>query len=204
MNWFVIQVFSVVMVCLFWIMLAGRILVMRSKNVQVLAQHPKVKLKCLLFHAGMLGLLGTWSGYLVVLTLDPSDVLIFRLWWDAVQWGGITLVGMTAVVVSLILIWVANFTMGNSWRIGVDDGKPGDLVTRGIFKYSRNPIYLGLDVIMIAGFLLQPNLFFALYALVVGFVVHFQIRVEEQHLRATYGQQYLQYCERTPRYFRII
>jgi protein-S-isoprenylcysteine O-methyltransferase Ste14 len=89
--------------------------------------------------------------------------------------------------------------------MGIDDKSPGALVTRGVFRLSRNPIFLGLDVAAVSGFLVHPNAFFLTCAvcLVVGIHLHI-VYHEERHLERTYENAYVRYRERTPRYLLFL
>ncbi len=201
MDLILIQGFSLLLVSLFWTMLIFRILKMRAKNIQVLALHPKKRLKSVLGLGSFLGILGFWSTTFLVLAFVPVENLLFHAWWDNRQLEAITWIGVGLAVASQVIIWDAIITMGKSWRIGIDETKPGDLVTQGIFKFSRNPIFLGLDMVMVAAFLVQPDLFFGIFAIATVILIHFQIRAEEKHLDGIYGSKYHEYMNRTPRYF---
>ena len=64
--------------------------------------------------------------------------------YDYLKYIGWGLLGL-----SLILVWVAQSQMANSWRIGIDEKNKTELITNGLFSISRNPIFLG---VMIANF----------------------------------------------------
>ena len=64
----------------------------------------------------------------------------------------------------------------------------------GIFRFSRNPIFLGMMTTLIGLFLIIPNSL-TLLILVLGIVlIQIQVRLEEEYLRAIHGEQYLEYC----------
>lgn len=75
------------------------------------------------------------------------------------------------------------------------------LVTDGIFTYTRNPMYLGMALILIAWaiFLSSPWLI-AGPMVFVSFIGRFQIRPEEAVLLAKFGQQYTSYSLRVRRW----
>ena len=76
------------------------------------------------------------------------------------------------------------------------------LVTDGPFRYRRNPIYMG-DVLILLGLAqLTLNIWFAILAPVFALAVHqLAILPEERHLEERFGQAYLDYKERTRRWF---
>ncbi len=80
-------------------------------------------------------------------------------------------------------------------------GRPGQLVTDGPFRYTRNPVYLALACILLgmavwlgslAAFLVVPAF---VWAITAGF-----IRREEAALSAIFGAAYSEYCRRVRRW----
>ena len=75
------------------------------------------------------------------------------------------------------------------------------VVTNGIYGFTRNPMYLGLALILLglAVFLASP---WALLGPVgfVAFITRFQIRPEERALQAHFGAAYTAYCARVRRW----
>jgi protein-S-isoprenylcysteine O-methyltransferase Ste14 len=70
------------------------------------------------------------------------------------------------------------------------------LVTSGIFNYSRNPMYLGMALILI-GLSLKFNLIggFVFTAFFMLFITYFQIRPEEKAMHEIFGEEFLNYKE---------
>lgn len=111
-------------------------------------------------------------------------------WLDiaAVKWAGLVL-----LAVSLIWTAIAQSQMGNSWRIGVDKENHTDLVRKGLFTVSRNPIFVGMRVSLLGVFLIIPNAL-TLLALGLGDVLmQIQVRLEEEHLQGLHGADYEAY-----------
>jgi protein-S-isoprenylcysteine O-methyltransferase Ste14 len=52
---------------------------------------------------------------------------------------------------------MAQFQMKDSWRIGIDDQMKTELVTNGLFQFSRNPVFLGMTASLIGFFLAFPT-----------------------------------------------
>lgn len=94
----------------------------------------------------------------------------------------------------------AQLDMGASWRVGVDHAARPGLITGGLYRYSRNPIYLAL-FIALAGFALLLPTWVSLLALVATLIgVSRQVREEEAYLRRTYGAEYERYAEQVGRF----
>jgi protein-S-isoprenylcysteine O-methyltransferase Ste14 len=113
----------------------------------------------------------------------------------------VAVVGDVLAVAGIVLCVVAQFAMGDSWRIGVDTSAQTALVTAGIFGRVRNPIFSAM-VLATAGFaLLLPNAwaFGAFAALLVG--LELQVRyVEEPYLLTVHGDAYVRYTARAGRF----
>ena len=101
--------------------------------------------------------------------------------------------GVALLLLSLLWTVLAQAQMGKSWRIGIDQQHPTSLVRRGVFAVSRNPIFLGMMLTLLGLFLVVPNAL-TLLALVVGvLLIQIQVRLEEEFLANTHGEEYEQY-----------
>jgi protein-S-isoprenylcysteine O-methyltransferase Ste14 len=78
---------------------------------------------------------------------------------------------------------------------------PKELVTTGLYRYVRNPIYVGVLTIIIGHFLWFKTLWMLAYAVVVFLVFHmFVILYEEPTLKKKFGAEYEKYCKAVPRW----
>jgi protein-S-isoprenylcysteine O-methyltransferase Ste14 len=112
-------------------------------------------------------------------------------------------IGAALIVAGLGVFIAAYIHFGNSWRIGFDVDKPGELVTGGIFAFSRNPIYLFIDLWFIGVFLINGTVIFLIFSVLCLAHVHYQVLQEEQFLTDLYGEQYLNYRRKTGRYVSL-
>ena len=79
--------------------------------------------------------------------------------------------------------------------------KVNKLVTSGIYKYSRNPMYLGLLMIVISSSIFYLNIYSILTPLFFYLWINrFQIRREEIFLTEKFGKEYLSYKNTTRRW----
>ena len=90
--------------------------------------------------------------------------------------------------------------MKDSWRAGIPDKGKTELVTTGIYRYSRNPAFLGFDFMYIGVLLMYFNLLTAAFSLFAIITLHLQILQEEQYLIGTFGITYQKYMDRVHRY----
>ncbi len=104
-------------------------------------------------------------------------------------------------------LWAAGFGLSLAGRIGLGSsfrvGCPKEetnLRTDGIFRCSRNPIYVGLDVTFLAAALFTLNPLVLVLGAGIAAVHHRIILAEEECLRKTHGQAYAEYSRRVGRY----
>lgn len=111
----------------------------------------------------------------------------------------VQLCGILLMVFSLIWVLIAQNNMKNSWRIGIDKNEKTELITSGLFNYSRNPIFLGMTISLVGLFLITLD-FISLIFLILGYVlIQIQIRLEEEFLELTHGDLYIEYKSRVRR-----
>ena len=108
--------------------------------------------------------------------------------------------GIAIMSVALIIIVVAQGQMGQSWRIGVDYDHRTEFVAKGLFKYSRNPIFAGIMLSVVGYFLVLPNAVTLLIMMLDLALIQVQIRLEEQHLAIEHGDVYKSYCDEVRRW----
>ncbi|MGM0516157.1 MAG: methyltransferase family protein [Pseudomonadota bacterium] len=104
--------------------------------------------------------------------------------------------GLSLMIVAAWSLEKAHTTINPIWP---DHAK--HLVTSGIYRFSRNPIYVG-DALILAGmvFWFGNGLGIVVVALFVLFIDRVQIRAEESALRRLFGEGYTQYCRRVRRW----
>lgn len=105
-------------------------------------------------------------------------------------------IGMLGDLIFLLSV----LCMKDSWRAGIPDKDKTELVTSGIYRFSRNPAFLGFDMMYIGVLLMYCNLltgFFTAFAMVT---LHLQILQEEKYLAGVFGKEYREYRKRVFRY----
>jgi protein-S-isoprenylcysteine O-methyltransferase Ste14 len=76
----------------------------------------------------------------------------------------------------------------------------GTLRTGGLYRFSRNPQLLGGFLFIVGYALLWPSWPGALWAALWLVISQLMVQGEEAHLENVFGEQYREYCRRTPRY----
>ena len=143
-------------------------------------------------------------GKLFRLTLIATALIVFVFsvmyqyyeWLSPIAWMNssvLMILGIALLILALIWVLVAQLQMGDSWRIGIDEESKSALVQHGLFGVSRNPIFLGM-VVMLLGLLLLLPTAVTLTVTALGIVlIHVQVRLEEAFLTEKYGEEYRKY-----------
>jgi protein-S-isoprenylcysteine O-methyltransferase Ste14 len=110
--------------------------------------------------------------------------------------AALTIVGVFAMASARAALERANTT----WHPTTPE-RSTSLVTSGVFGLSRNPIYLGMMLVMLgfAVLLASPAALLASSAFVI-YIDRFQIEPEERTLAVILGQEYIDYCSRVRRW----
>lgn len=108
--------------------------------------------------------------------------------------AGIGVLGTAVFVLSVV-------TMGDSWRAGVSNEGKTELVTNGIYQISRNPAFLGFDLVYIGILMMFFNGVLLAASVFAILLFHLQIvNVEEEYLLEAFGEEYLRYRKKVCRY----
>lgn len=113
----------------------------------------------------------------------------------------IRIVGILLGMMGDIIFIISVLTMKESWRAGVSHEEKTDLITDGIYQISRNPAFLGFDLVYIGMCIMFFNLALIVISLLAIIMFHLQIKyVEEPFLKQEFTEQYLQYYQQVNRY----
>ena len=105
-------------------------------------------------------------------------------------------IGMIGDVIFLLSV----ICMKDSWRAGIPEGDKTELVTAGIYKFSRNPAFLGFDFMYMGVLLLYFNPLTSAFSAFAIIMLHLQILQEEKYLAGVFGEEYIEYKKRVFRY----
>jgi protein-S-isoprenylcysteine O-methyltransferase Ste14 len=108
--------------------------------------------------------------------------------------------GAAVFALSLLLFHRTHRDLGRFWSVTLEIRQTHELVTTGVYRYVRHPMYSAFFMWAIAQALLLPNWIGGLAGL-VGFGTLFAFRVgrEERMMEATFGDAYRAYAARTRR-----
>ena len=95
---------------------------------------------------------------------------------------------------------MAQLDLGASWRIGIEEGTSPGLVTTGLYRFCRNPIFLAILITLTGYTLLLPTRLSLALLLGTFLGVRQQVLVEEAYLLRSYGDSYREYARRVGRF----
>lgn len=136
--------------------------------------------------------------WLAVPTLHKVD----PLWTE----GRAILLGLIGVFVAglgAMVAFAAQMSMGSSWRVGVVGGETGDLVSGGLYRFSRNPTFVGQAALLAGVAMAVPAIPTVMAPLLFLWSASTQVRSEEAALRTAIGPDYDRYTASVPRWIGI-
>jgi protein-S-isoprenylcysteine O-methyltransferase Ste14 len=112
----------------------------------------------------------------------------------------LTKAGSIIISLGLITSTIASLTLKKSWRIGIDENEKTELISNGLYKYSRNPYFLSYDLVLIGMVfcLLSPLIILPVLITIVLF--HLMILKEEVYLENKHQENYKKYKRKVRRY----
>ena len=128
-------------------------------------------------------------GLIILGLLDWNSFVLDFLVLHVIGW-------IAFVIGTYILIWGMR-----TLSLHLSHGLKGELITNGLYKFSRNPQYLGINTAII-GYIFITNSFLTLITGVFGFILFFLTPfVEEPWLKEVLGSKYEEYLKRVRRFF---
>ena len=97
------------------------------------------------------------------------------------------------------LLYLGRLKMGDSFRLGTPK-EDTSLKTDGLFRLSRNPMYMGVYATIVASSLYTVNPVVILTGAFVVAVHHAIVLAEENHMQKVFGRKYAEYRNRVRRY----
>jgi len=161
----------------------------RSRSVTVARSH-KTALETLL-------LVFAWIGFLVPLIWIVSPAFSFA---DYSLRVGPLVAGVTCLAIGLWLLFRSHADLGTNWSVTLELRKEHRLITQGVYRTIRHPMYSALILYAIGQALVVPN-WVAGFTNLIAFTLLFALRVraEEKMMTDQFGAEYAAYSARTKR-----
>ena len=129
----------------------------------------------------------------------PAQLLSIAFGWSHLP-ANARFTGFCIGMLGDLIFLISVLCMKDSWRAGIPEEDRTELVTDGIYAFSRNPAFLGFDLQYIGVLLMFCNLLTAAFTVFAVSMLHLQILQEERYLTAAFGPEYLQYRRHVLRY----
>lgn len=195
MEWTAIT--ALILVCVFYVAYIGKQVALRVRGIRG-SRLGKGGKQGMVLTIEMLLLVATYAMAAVqlvsLLGIFPSAAL--PLWARSM--------GLACLLLADIVFCLSLLAMKDSWRAGIDLSTQTKMVTGGIYHFSRNPAFLAFDLMYIGTMLVVPNASTLAIGMACIILLHFQILHEEAFLPMVFGEEYLAYAARTPRYFGFL
>ena len=131
--------------------------------------------------------------------VPAAQLLSVALGWSLMP-DGARFTGFCLGLLGDLIFLVSVLRMRDSWRAGIPKKSQTKLVTSGIYKFSRNPAFLGFDLQYTGVLLLYFNPLTVLFSVFAAVMLHLQILQEERYLTGVFGAPYEQYKKQVRRY----
>jgi|ERR1700685_1239704 len=161
----------------------------RSRSVKVVKSHKTPLEIGLLFLA--------WVGSFVPLIWVASPAFSFAEYPLRI---GPFVAGVMCLVIGLWLFYRSHADLGTNWSITLEVREEHQLITQGVYRWVRHPMYSALVLYSVGQALVIPNWAAGLSNL-IAIAVLFALRVgaEERMMAQQFGNEYAAYTERTKR-----
>lgn len=199
MNGF--EIFPFISFLILLILISGRVVFLKRKGVQVSSDSGKKNKPVLLLFFAFLLIILMWLFELIKPAFQISfSVLPEWIVNPLIESFLMKIAGVIVICFALLFMLITLLHFKNSLRFGLNKKNAGELITTGVFAFSRNPFFLSLNFYFLGIALLQPNLFFMGFAILTLVSIHFFILKEEKFIRSVYGDKYLEYLRKVRRY----
>ena len=142
-----------------------------------------------LVYKGMM--IGLWVTIVIYSLIPGWYKYLMPIYYLEMEW--LKSIGLLLLILSFIWTSIAQYQMSSSWRIGIDYEEKTNLISHGLFKYSRNPIFLGVLISYLGTFLIIPNILSFSILLVIFVSIQTQVRLEEEYLKDIHHEIYVDY-----------
>lgn len=108
------------------------------------------------------------------------------------------IIGIILIIAGIIIRAIAVGTLRNNFTVEVNTSAKQELITKGIYRYVRNPAYTG-SIVSLLGIAISLR---CINAIIYSFILvilcySYRIYIEEKALRNTFGKEFIEYCKKT-------
>jgi protein-S-isoprenylcysteine O-methyltransferase Ste14 len=195
MDLTLLQIITLAMLCVFYIAYFMKAIMLKRRGISanMLGKGDKPQtartVEYILRIATLAGAVVQFVSVLLPFTLRPLPLSIPLRITGAILMGLANLFFISAMI-----------TMRDNWRAGFNSSQNTNLVTSGIYSVSRNPAFVGFDILYIGCTAAFPNMANIAAAATAVALFHIQILNEEKFCAESFGHEYTAYKTKTMRY----
>lgn len=137
----------------------------------------------------------------IITYLLPVVQVVSIVLYDASVHISMRIAGVIIIALGVLAFIISVLQMKDNWRAGVQREEKTNLITTGIYSISRNPAFLGFELMYIGILLVFFNWYLCGATIFAVVFFHLQIvNVEEEFLTEVFGEEYLAYKKKVCRY----
>jgi protein-S-isoprenylcysteine O-methyltransferase Ste14 len=141
---------------------------------------------------------GKISGYVTWILLPLSMLRVIRIGRNPI--AGLVHFSYLVSLLGIFLSIISILNLGASTRLGLPTERTV-FKTNGLYRFSRNPMYVGFNLITISSMLFHASILVFAMGIFSICVYHLIILAEEKYMEGQFGQEYLKYKSKVRRYF---
>ena len=135
----------------------------------------------------------------VLLAFEPA-LARWLLPFPAMQHSAVIGTGLLLLTLGFVATASLHLNFAEHWRSGIDPRGPAQMLTDGVYAYSRNPMFIGVALAQLGFFFALPSAF-SLLCLVIGLsALYRQTLAEEAHLAQAFPDNFAEYCSQVRRW----
>ncbi len=152
----------------------------------------------------MISLMGILQPFLFILAYieNLNFITPFIPFWNNLV---VAYIGIAFLIVGGIIMIISRIQLGKYGTPVVHTGEDHKLVTKGLYKIVRHPMYFGAIFMMLAPYLAFRSIFVLIIMTIMNiFLMKLRIHIEEETLISTFGDEYRNYIKRTKKLIPLI
>ena len=185
------KICSLLIMAIFYSFYIGKIIIQKRQSIKTNQMGKGSKAKKVLIIEKIMSVA-------TVLTIIIEVISILLIRTHNITW--LKIIGLIIGMISCIFFSSAIICMKTSWRVGIPEEKT-NIITSGIYKISRNPAFVGFDLLYISILLIFFNIPLLIVSIWAFVMLHLQILQEEKWLKETFKEEYITYSNKVRRYF---
>lgn len=191
------QIIAFILVTIFYLSFLFKIILLKRKKIKVNYLGDKNnKLKNDIKFENILKVFS-----ILMIIVQYFSIIINDNWYFINVFSFIRIIGLIIILLGIVLLILALIAIKDNFLIGINPNTNTSLVTSGIYKISRNPIFLGFDLLYIGLFFVFPNPINLIFTIILVWLFDGLINIEEGYLVSSYKDDYINYKSKVKKYF---